>query len=282
MKQITAFLFTLGFALSACAGDPTPPEAAIASAHPLATQAGYTVLEQGGNAFDAAVAVSAALAVVEPYSSGLGGGGFYLLHRASDGKNIFLDAREIAPAAATHDMYLNAAGEVQWDKMRVGGLAAGIPGTPAALAVLARDYGKLSLATSLQPAIKLAREGFAVDARLALALQQRADLLRQYCAAPCAFLPNGAPPGEGDTLRQPALADTLQALAERGAAGFYLRETSLKNWWPEYTSTVASGRWMIWQRMQRSSASRWSVKSSARGLSPRRRPHPAAASFWRA
>src|SRR5690606_40498883 len=82
------------------------------------------------------------------------------------------------------------------------GRAAGIPGTPAALFALARDYGRLPLATSLQPAITLAREGFAVDARLALALQQRTDLLRRYCAAPCAFLPNGAPPATGEILRQ--------------------------------------------------------------------------------
>lgn len=225
-KPFFVFLFTLLLASSGCAAEvsqaPLPPEAAIASAHPLATEVGYKILQQGGNAFDAAVAVSAALAVVEPYSSGLGGGGFYLLHRASDGKNIFLDARETAPAAASRDMYLNVAdGEVQWDKMRYGGLAAGIPGTPAALVMLARDYGRLSLATSLQPATTLAREGFAVDARLALALHERMDLLQRYCAAPCAFLPGGKPPAVGEILRQPALADTLQTLADHGTAGFY-------------------------------------------------------------
>lgn len=224
-KPFFVLLFALLLTASGCAAEapqaPLPPQAAIASAHPLATKAGYAILDQGGNAFDAAVAVSAALAVVEPYSSGLGGGGFYLLHRASDGKNIFLDARETAPAAASRDMYLNAAGEVQWDKMRYGGLAAGIPGTPAALVMLARDYGRLPLATSLQPAITLAREGFAVDARLALVLHERTDLLRQYCEAPCAFLPNGVAPVAGETLRQPALADSLQLLADHGAAGFY-------------------------------------------------------------
>src|SRR4029453_1038756 len=87
-----------------------PGKAAIASAHPLATEAGMEILAQGGNAFDAAVAVSAALAVVEPKGSGLGGGGFYLLHRASDGNQVFLDAREVAPSAATRDMYLDAPG----------------------------------------------------------------------------------------------------------------------------------------------------------------------------
>src|SRR5690625_2763106 len=105
--------------------EQTPPKAAIASAHPLATKAGYAILEQGGNAFDAAVAVSAALGVVEPYSSGLGGGGFYLLHDAATGGNIFLDGRERATLAATQDMYLDEQGKVQWDKMRRGVRASG-------------------------------------------------------------------------------------------------------------------------------------------------------------
>ena len=91
---------------------PPPGTAAIASAHPLATAAGHEIMEKGGNAFDAAVAVSAALGVVEPYSGGLGGGGFWLLHRASDGRQVMVDGRERAPGAAHRDMYLDAQGEV--------------------------------------------------------------------------------------------------------------------------------------------------------------------------
>ena len=115
---------------------------AIASAHPAATEAGREVLDRGGNAFDAAVAVAAALAVVEPYSSGIGGGGFFLLHNASTGTNQFLDAREAAPGAATHDMYLDDQGEFVRERSLNGPLAAGIPGLPAALVVLARDFGR--------------------------------------------------------------------------------------------------------------------------------------------
>ncbi|MGB5260832.1 MAG: gamma-glutamyltransferase, partial [Gammaproteobacteria bacterium] len=99
-------MFCLWFAVAAAGAAETPRSEAIASAHPPATEAGLLVLEAGGNAFDAAVAVSAALAVVEPYGSGLGGGGFWLLHRARDGHQVMIDGRERAPRAASADMYL--------------------------------------------------------------------------------------------------------------------------------------------------------------------------------
>ena len=140
-----------------------PPVAGIASAHPQATQAGMDILASGGNAFDAAVAVSAALAVVEPYSSGIGGGGFWLLHRQRDGFQVMVDGREKAPLAAYRNMYLDDDGNVIPDLSVNGALAAGIPGTPAALVHIARRYGKLPLHRSLAPAIRLAREGFKVD-----------------------------------------------------------------------------------------------------------------------
>ncbi|NOY62666.1 MAG: hypothetical protein GXP10_05830, partial [Gammaproteobacteria bacterium] len=108
-----------------------PPAAAIASAHPLATAAGHEILDVGGNAFDAAVAVTAALAVVEPYSSGLGGGGFWLLHRARDGFETMVDGRDRAPLAAHRDMYLDNNGDAVRSLSLNGALAAGIPGVPA-------------------------------------------------------------------------------------------------------------------------------------------------------
>ena len=106
---------------------------AVATAHPLATQAGIEILQLGGNAFDAAVAVTATLAVVEPYSSGLGGGGFWLLHLAENNQDIMIDGREIAPLAASQDMYLDTSGNPT-DQSVNGPLAAGIPGVPAGIA----------------------------------------------------------------------------------------------------------------------------------------------------
>ena len=141
----------------------TPPASAIASAHPIATAAGHEILAAGGNAFDAAIAVSATLAVVEPMGSGLGGGGFWLLHRASDGFETMVDGRERAPLAATRDMYLNEKGEVIAGLSMNGPLAAAIPGQPAALVHIAERYGRLPLKQSLAPAIRAAQNGFQVN-----------------------------------------------------------------------------------------------------------------------
>ena len=159
---LAALLLLVGSVATASAA---PPAAGIASAHPAATRAGHAILADGGNAFDAAVAVSAALAVAEPYGSGLGGGGFWLLHRAADGHEVMVDGRERAPLAATRDMYLDAQGDPVPGLSIAGPLAAGIPGTPAALVHLAERYGRLPLARSLAPAIALARDGVEVDAQ---------------------------------------------------------------------------------------------------------------------
>lgn len=195
---------------------------AIASAYPLATAAGQEILAHGGNAFDAAVAVAAALAVVEPTSSGLGGGGFFLLHRESDGLETMVDAREKAPGAATRDMYLDSAGNPIPHASTVGPLAAGIPGEPAAFDYLARRYGKLPLAVSLRPAIRLAREGFPLYARLQGAIRyKREALLRSPDAAKVFLTAAGEVPELGTVIRQPELARTLETLAARGAKGFY-------------------------------------------------------------
>ena len=202
-----------------------PPQAAIASAHPLATAAGFEILQAGGNAFDAAVAVTAALAVVEPYSSGLGGGGFWLLHRASDSRQWMLDGRERAPLASRVDMYLDDRGEPTRASLE-GPLSAAIPGTPAALVQLALDYGRLPLGRSLAPAIRLAREGFAVtppDRRMA---EARLPLLRLYPSTAEILLAAGAVPEEGHLVVQKDLAKTLERLAQEGTAGFYAGRTA--------------------------------------------------------
>src|SRR5690606_3766720 len=140
---------------TARAAAPRPPGAAIASAHALATDAGMEVLADGGNAFDAAVAVSAVLSVVEPISSGLGGGGFFLLHDARTGRDVFIDARETAPAAATPERYLDADGAFDRDRATNGAWSAGIPGLPAAFVHIQERYGTLPLSRTLAPAIRL-------------------------------------------------------------------------------------------------------------------------------
>jgi len=210
-------------------GTSTPPggtlgsqaTSAIASAHPLATRAGLEILDAGGNAFDAAIAVTAALAVVEPTGSGLGGGGFWLLHRNHDDFDVMIDGRERAPLSATKDMYLDHEGELVPRLSVDGPLAAGIPGTPAALMHLAQAYGKLPLTRSLAPAIRLAKEGFAVDEHYRRMARFRLNALRDSPAAAAIFLHDNNAPQAGYIIKQPDLAQTLGAIAQQGAGGFY-------------------------------------------------------------
>jgi gamma-glutamyltranspeptidase/glutathione hydrolase len=210
----------------AAAARPAPPVAAIASAHPLASSAGEEILAAGGNAFDAAVAVSAALAVVEPYASGLGGGAFWLLHIARGDRDVFVDAREVAPGAATRDMYLDAAGRPVPGLTMNGPLAAGIPGEPAGLAYIAKKYGRLPLARSLAPAIRLAEEGVPVHARWQLGLRFRQGVAQKSPAFQAAFYPGGELPAAGTRVRQPDLARTLRRFAADGVDGFYKGPTA--------------------------------------------------------
>ncbi len=217
------------FASLAVAVPPSnPPAQAVASAHPLATRAGLDVLDAGGNAFDAAVAVSAALAVVEPYSSGIGGGGFWLLHRARDGKQVMVDGRERAPLAAYRDMYLDKQGSVVHGLSMDGALAAGIPGEPAALAHLAEHYGRLPLAKTLAAAIRLAEGGFEVDEHYRSMARFRLKLMQRYPSTAQIFLHKGEVPPVGSVIRQPELATTLRAMAGAGRQGFYAGEVAAK------------------------------------------------------
>jgi gamma-glutamyltranspeptidase/glutathione hydrolase len=201
--------------------DATPSAAAIASAHPLATAAGIEILEQGGNAFDAAIAVSAALGVVEPQSSGFGGGAFWLLHRAADGYEIMVDGREAAPAAAHQKMYLDAKGKPDRNASLTGARAAGIPGLIAGLQYLSEHFGRLSLGACLGPAIRLARDGFPVTERFHQILQFSQTRLKNDPGAAQVLFPNGAVPPVGALIRQPALAATLERIAQEGAQTFY-------------------------------------------------------------
>ncbi len=224
LRQLALGIAILGCGLAAAA--ERPGRAAIASAHVLATDAGFEVIAAGGNAFDAAIAVSAALSVVEPQSSGIGGGGFFLLHRASDGKDLMLDARETAPAGVRAADYLDADGKPNRDHSLNGPLAAGIPGQPAALAWLARHYGRLPLAKSLAPAIRIAREGFQPDARMLGMIAARRDVIARYPASAALYLEQGEVPKPGWTFRSPDLARVLERMAEHGDEDFYRGETA--------------------------------------------------------
>ena len=201
---------------------------AIASAHPLATESGMQVLREGGNAFDAAVNVAAVLAVVEPYSSGIGGGGFWLLHRERDGKRVMLDGRERAPLAAHRDMYLDEDGDVMHGQSMNGPLSAGIPGQVAAMVHLQENYGSLPLARLLQPAIELAEKGFQVDPIFRQSALLRLALLQKHSASSAIFLYKNKVPHLGYRVKQPELASTLRSIAEHGNSGFYAGEVARK------------------------------------------------------
>ncbi|QSX75222.1 gamma-glutamyltransferase [Lysobacter arenosi] len=205
-----------------------PPGVAIASAHALATDAGMEMIRAGGNAFDAAVAVSATLAVVEPISSGIGGGGFFLLHDAKSGKDVFVDARETAVAASTPAAYLDDKGELNRDRATNGPWSAGIPGLPAALVHVSGKYGRLPLKTTLAPAIRIAREGFEVYPRLERGYGSRREVMERYRGTREVFLADGSPLKAGEILKQPDLARTLELLADKGFDGFYHGEVAAK------------------------------------------------------
>jgi gamma-glutamyltranspeptidase/glutathione hydrolase len=221
MKRLTVILLLLAIVAPAVHAADRPGQAAIAAAHPLAIEAGLEIFAKGGNAFDAAVAVSTTLSVVEQFSSGLGGGGLWLLHRAEDGFEVMVDGREVAPAAATVDMYLDDEGKPVPGLSRNGPLASGIPGLPAGLVHISKHYGRLSLAECLEPAIRIAREGFPVFDRMRQGLGYKEKAIRRWPAGDTLYFAGGKLPEEGQILKQPDLARTLEQLASRGKDGFY-------------------------------------------------------------
>jgi gamma-glutamyltranspeptidase/glutathione hydrolase len=227
--RIGAFLL-LCLPLGGCdwLGEDTVTPAAVASAHPLATRAGMQILSSGGNAFDAAVAVTAVLAVVGPHGSGLGGGGFWLLHRASDGLQVMIDGRERAPLAATRDMYLDDSGDVVDGLSINSALAAAIPGEPAAMVHIAERYGTLPISDTLAPAIRIAREGFETNAQYNRLAQLRLADIQNDPETARLFLQDDEIPRPGYLIRQPELASTLEAIALHGRSGFYHGEVAEK------------------------------------------------------
>lgn len=194
--------------------------AMVASAERLATQVGVDTLRAGGNAVDASCAVGFALAVTFPQAGNLGGGGFSVV-RTADGTVYAIDYRETAPLAASRNMYLNADGEADDVLSREGYLAAGVPGTVAGLFELHRKLGKLPFAQLISPALKLARDGFAVPYSLRTSLAEERPLLGRFPESRSLFYRGGEGYGEGELFRQPALAATLEKIQRDGHATFY-------------------------------------------------------------
>jgi gamma-glutamyltranspeptidase/glutathione hydrolase len=197
----------------------------VASTNEIASAIGVDVLKRGGNAVDAAVAVALALAVVHPAAGNLGGGGFMLI-RLQDGRTTAIDYRETAPAAASRGMYLDAKGNMIPDSSTVGYLAAGVPGTPAGLDRALRTYGTMKWADLVEPARKLAAEGFPVDYRTAVSLRENAEDLSKFPDSKRIFLRDGRFLDDGELLRQPELAATLARMQRLGASEFYEGETA--------------------------------------------------------
>ncbi len=191
---------------------------AVAAANPLATQAGYQILKAGGSAVDAAVAVQMVLALVEPQSSGIGGGAF-LLHSSADGQVEAFDGRETAPAAADENLFLAANGQpLPFDQALVGGRSVGTPGAVRMLELAHQRHGKLPWAQLFAPAIALAETGFQVSPRLNTLLGNEKHLFKNDATAAAYFYqPDGTPVATGSTLRNPALAEVLRQIAAKGS-----------------------------------------------------------------
>lgn len=236
ISRLLAPLAPLSLALTGCAATtatqvrteaaaPVYPAGMVSSADPRASEAGAEILRRGGSAADAAIAVMLALTVVEPQSSGIGGGGFLMLGDA-DGRVESIDGRETAPAAATPARFLDSTGQpLPFRTAVVGGRSVGVPGSIALAAKAHAKHGRLPWADLFQPALKLAREGFALSPRGFQALGRQPDAGAHDAEARAIFYGvDGKPLPVGTTIRNPALASTLEMLAAKGPDGFYKGE----------------------------------------------------------
>ncbi|GAA0757595.1 gamma-glutamyltranspeptidase/glutathione hydrolase [Erythromicrobium ramosum] len=229
MRIFPSLIAPLALALSGCAttlaiDDPLPaPTGAVSSADPRATAAGEAILAQGGSATDAAIAVMLALTVVEPQSSGIGGGGFMVRADGADGTLVTYDGRETAPSAATPNRFLDADGKVLGREARVfSGLSVGVPGNVALAAKAHAEHGKLPWAKLFAPAIALAEDGFVMNRRLYESLNGNKGRADKSAAAKAVFFgADGNPLPLGTTIRVPELAATFRALAAEGPQAMY-------------------------------------------------------------
>jgi gamma-glutamyltranspeptidase / glutathione hydrolase len=245
MRHLTRSALTVTLALFASAAAlaqsrslaPIPPATPILAQQGMvvaqesrAARIGVEILDRGGNAVDAAVAVGFALAVTYPRAGNIGGGGFMVIHLAKDNKDVAIDYRETAPASSTQDMFLDANGEPDPEKSRDSALSIGVPGTVAGLALAHQKYGsgKLSLADLMAPAIRLAQQGFSVEDDTADSLPAARDRLARWPSSADIFLNCDQPLQTGDRLSQFDLADTLVAIARKGPDAFYQGEIAEK------------------------------------------------------
>ena len=210
--------FPVDWHLPAGATATFAPQAMAVSNSPEASAAAAEIMRAGGNAVDAAVALGFALAVTWPEAGNIGGGG-YMVVRMADGRTAAVDYREIAPLAATRDMYLDAAGNLT-DKSIDGHLASGVPGAVAGLAAALAKFGTMTLSQVMQPAIRLARDGFPIDSALAGSMSRARTRVLKFSTS-AAYFPGGQALKAGDHLVQPDFARTLQAIADSGARAFY-------------------------------------------------------------
>jgi gamma-glutamyltranspeptidase / glutathione hydrolase len=224
MKKIFFCLLLSFVSLGIGAAAPKSPvrvsHGMVVAADPLAARAGQKILEQGGNAIDAAVATGFALAVTYPGAGNIGGGGFMVI-RFADGRTAAIDYREKAPSAATRTMYLDSAGNFIPQKSTYGHLASGVPGSVAGMLAALDTFGTMTRAKVIAPAIALAGSGFPLHRRLASSLKSMLPEFMKFPGSVRSFLKKGEPLAEGDVWKQPDLARTLRLIAEKGKDGFY-------------------------------------------------------------
>ena len=229
-------------AFASAQGAVTARNGMVVAQEARAARIGVEVLQKGGNAVDAAVATGFAMAVTYPRAGNIGGGGYMVIHLADGSRDIAIDYRETAPAATTRDIFLDEKGEADPRKSRDSALAIGVPGTVAGLALAHRRYGsgRLTLAQLIAPAIKLAREGIPIEADVADSLPGVQRRVGRWPSSAKIFLkPDGSALGPGDTLMQRDLADTLEAIAQKGRAPS-TRASSRKNSPPACRRRAAS------------------------------------------
>ena len=194
---------------------------AVSSVDPYATEVGLDVLRRGGNAVDAAVATAAALGVTEPYSAGIGGGGFFVYYDARSGRVHTIDGRETAPALMEEDAFVENGVAIPFAEAVTSGLSVGVPGTPATWELALDKWGSIGLRDALRPAARLADKGFVVDATFRQQTIDNAARFADFTSTRELFLPGGAPPEEGTVLRNPDLARTYELLGQRGTQFLY-------------------------------------------------------------